>query len=299
MTMILRLERLILGVTEKNLCIPKVQQKKNAFPDAYSITNPEKLNEIWMDTATFNQRHPATSEFIAQHEHGHSVVKKDEKSLERDFYGLNIPKNMSELVKYPKVRMIVRQMTKEIKSGTLTKDNYMQYEDKIYKALNDSQKDFGTHTSRDQLHKIITCFSTNTSRDQLHKDIMDIICKNKVTNSHGLDKSEYKSDYYASTHMKDGKKAGKEALKDLAKMTNKQYKDKKGTFKNTHPIIQDIEREIPSNDRARKQLDELKRELGTHNRNEINGVRNELKARMDAINKLSKNRNADYIKNHK
>lgn len=377
-----------IGGTKQKFIYTGGSNKKIALPDAYNLIHAGRDSGIRMNTASFNQRHPTTSEFIANHEYGHAAEEKDKKKILRGDYGASAPTSLSGLMRNPKTTHIAKQMWREFKAGTLTQSKCDQYENRMARAL-----DIQTNDA-----------DPVTSRTHLHNAICDIIQKHNVSSTHGRDSGEYKADYYATTHTKGGKKSGKSTLKDLARVANKQYKAKKGEFTNTNPRIRDLETEISHYNKMRKNYEisakahvsdsknihrradilqsiadkahakgienlyerrprygdkngrdewlklrndlsdnikkmdqrvnklrdiassynthayddrfnafraKQKRNHGRDQRNheqrklndlrkqEISGARSEINARLDAIDKLSKNKNADYIKMHK
>lgn len=225
-----------IGGTKQKFIYTGGSNKKNTLPGAYNLMRAGRDSGIRMDRASFNQRHPATSEFIANHEYGHAVEEKDKKKILRGDYGDSAPTNLSGLMRNPKTTDIAKQMWREFKAGTLTQSKCDQYENRMARAL-DIQTNDGDPV---------------TSRIHLHNAICDIIQKHNVSSRHGGDSDEYKADYYATTHIKGGKKSGKSALKDLDRVTNKQYKAKKGVFTNTNTRIRDLEQSISHYNKMRK-----------------------------------------------
>ena len=225
-----------IGGTKQKFIYTGGSNKKNTLPGAYNLMHAGRDSGIRMNTASFNQRHPTTSEFIANHEYGHAAEEKDKKKILRGDYDASAPMSLSGLMRNPKTTHIAKQMWKEFKAGTLTQSKCDQYENRMARAL-----DIQTNDA-----------DPVTSRTHLHNAIRDIIQNHNVSSSHGRDSDEYKADYYATTHIKGGKKSSKSALKDLVRVTNKQYKAKKGVFTNTNTRICDLDQRISHYNNMRK-----------------------------------------------
>ena len=128
-------------------------------------------NELYMNKAAFNTKHPKTHEFIFRHEEGH-MIDKNAREKSRDSKIKRDNKRTSFHNKY------MDSVLDSLKEGKISKEEAVAKIDKLNK-MSDKK--------------------SQSTYDELKKDIEKFISDSHVTSQHGKGYDEYIADTYAVT----------------------------------------------------------------------------------------------------
>ena len=246
--------------------------------DEYVLT--DTIDEVQMDNAAFNMKHPKSHEWTGGHEIAGHVENQFKKERKTAGFSGKFDDSFSGLPDEAKrIYLEIRRLNKKAENRTLTAEEYKKAKQLKHKLSEIESKRLKDHNDKAKFKALVSDVD----------DMIDELYWNDVPlTNHGKSPYEYIADYAGAARMKDGIKIAKKTLKEDEKRRKHPERQKKIKNKMMNDGIGRMYSDLSDNDRQKLADDRLK-----HSNEEF---RNEMALRRKSLDMMDKNPNASYIR---